>query len=321
MLGAVPPLLLALVPLLACGDPPAGGDSGGDPGDDPGCTGLDAITDAHQFRYTSDLRCTPVPAQSEADVCLDWSTLSVDIQGHAVAADPGITDLRMVVFDSLSWDEILTGLASDTLDQSDVGLYMRCEPAPGETTCCLDQFGIQGSTTAVSPYFTQGSGRWLFALSTDGVDGSRTLACLEPRDDSATTTVLVDDDSASLDMDVDLQAGDAACVQDDVTLDWSALTVDGLGNPFQHARIDLLQVAAYDQDLGTLQDRFVDLPTLAAETWSLDVTGRQQAALSELSGPRPLTGLDADHTWLFVLWCSTCENPVPKAIAVLEPTP
>ena len=284
-----------------------------------GCDRADTaqVTDTNQFSYTSTLSCTPVQAQAQADVCLDWSGLTQDIQGHAV--DEGITQVDLVLFRDLSWTEILDGLTEDSLTQAEVGLYVECEPSGA--SCCLDEFEIFGSSEAISEQFKEGSGNWLFSLTTEGVHGSRTLACLEPMDDSETVLVEVGDDSASLELDVDLGAGQPVLVSTspELELDWSGLSIDGLGNELTHDRIDRVELASYELPAQELGEQFFDLRELATGSWALDISGRTSVKLSELEGDSAFLGVDADSTWLAVLWCSSCENPVPKAVFVLEP--
>ena len=279
-----------------------------------------ALTNANQFSYQSELSCRQVSAEPLSNTCLDWSALGTDLQGHAFESSPGITRIRMVVFRNMEWEEFLTGLVSDQLPNSVVALYMTCEPEAGSTQCCLDDFGLLGSKPLISQYFEEDSGRWLFVLDTEGIHGARTLACVEPVAGSANELVTIDDESAALDLQVDLQSAAPVVLSSgpDLTLDWTALSVDGLGYELPHQKVDLIQVASYDEDLATLEENFIDLPVLATQIWSADVNGKDSLNLTELEGEEPFPGIDSDHTWLMVLWCSTCENPIPKAIVVLE---
>lgn len=318
------PLLLCFAALSVACDGGDKGDGTGDGTGDGSTTGLPCgnpcpLTDVNQFSYVSDLQCEVTEAQSLSNTNIEWADLTLDIQGHTVETPPGISQVRLVVFKTLSWEEILKGLSEDTLAQSDVGLYMTCEPE-GATGCVLDDFGLLGSKPGISQYFEQDSGRWLFVLGTDDVEGSRSLACVEPKDDSTNTEVHIDNDSAALTLDVDFQSAGPAVIPAgaDVTINWEALSVDGLGNELHHEKIDLLQVASYEMSLSELEDNFFDLPTLSTSTWSMSVTGKDEATLSDLEGDTTFTGIDNERTWLFVLWCSVCENPIPKAIVVLE---
>ena len=64
-----------------------------------------------------------------------------------------------------------------------------------------------------------------------------------------------------------------------------------------------------------------DLETLAAETWELDVSGRDTVRLDELVGATPFPGITGDDTWLLALLCGTCENPSPRFLTRLVPEP
>lgn len=312
--------LASLGLLTSCGDKADGDDSGtGGPASEP-CGEPCELQDAHNFTYETDLQFEVVEAQALADVCLDWSALSVDIQGHAFTE--GIDEIRLAVFGTLSYDEIRDGLASDQLQQSDLSLYMECEPdGPDDTDCCLSEFGLLGSYPGIDQYFEEGSGSWLFTFDTEGVDGTRTMVLLIPTSESSTTLVEIDDETCSLDMDVDLSSSTRALVAGgtaELTLDWSALTRDGLGNELAHEKINELQLARYEASAEELAENFFDLKTLASETWSMSVAGETSASLTALEGDTPFTGLSTEGTWLLALWCTVCENPVPKAIVILE---
>jgi len=284
--------------LQACGDP---------------C----ALSDDANFTYDSSMEVTVTQAQPSADLLLDWSALDTDVQGHAVDPDTGVTQVTLVVFKDLTTDEILDGLVHDQIDQTKVNAYFLCTPTG--STCLLSDFGLGSSKPGVDQYFLEDSGEWLFVLT--GEDGgSRSLQFAEPSDASSSTDLVWDDQTASLSVDVDLH--DSAAVGlpagTTVTLDWSGLTRDGIGEALNLDKIDLLQVARYDLTTTELEEQFFDLKTLASETWSLDVGGVNSADLSQLEGDTAFPGIDANGTWMLALWCTTCRNPVPKVLARLE---
>ena len=279
-----------------------------------------ALTDAHNFTYTTDLQFEVMEAEALADVCLDWSGLSTDIQGHPVTE--GIDEIRLAVFGSLTYDEIREGLSSDQLQQSDLSLFMECHPdSDADTECCLSEFGLLGSYPGIDQYFEVGSGNWMLIFGSDDVEGARTIVMIVPSDTSDASTIEIGDNTASLSMDVDLSSGLTAQVAatGDITLDWSELTRDGLGNELALQKINSLELAHYASTPEELAENFFDLRSLATETWSMSVSGETLADLSLLDGAAPFTGVTSDGTWLLALWCTVCENPVPKAIIRLAP--
>jgi hypothetical protein len=281
------------------------------------CDGTCVLEDVNNFTYVTDLSIGTVDLQATSDFTIDWSGLTTDLQGHAV--DPmDIDQVRVVIFPELSKEDIAIGLSSDTLQQSDVGGYFLCS-SEGRTSCVISEFGLLGSVPGLDTYFIEGSGSWLFALGTDGEDGSRTAFFGEPLDSSSNTTASVTDDISSLTIDVDLHSLSALglAAGETPTLDWSATTIDGLGNELFHEKIDLLEVGYYDLTVTEVEDNFFDLRTLATSTWTMDIEGETTADLALLEGDVPFTGVNAEGTWLAVWWCTSCENPVPKIITRL----
>lgn len=285
--------------VVACGDP---------------CV----LSDDQNFDYDSSMDVTVTPATAEADLLLDWSALDTDVQGHAVDPDTGVTQVTLVVFKGLSYDEVLDGLVHDQLDQTKVNAYFLCTPT--DSTCLLSDFGLGASKPGVDQYFVEDSGTWLFVLTGGDDNGSRSLQFAEPRDDSTNTDLTWDNQTASLSIDVDLH--DSAPIGlpagQTVTLDWSGLTEDGIGEALTIDKLDLLQVAHYDLSTTELEEQFFDLKTLASETWSLDISGVNSADLSQMEGDVPFAGIDDSGTWMLALWCTTCRNPTPKVLARME---
>lgn len=281
------------------------------------CDGACMMEDANNFSYATELDLGVIELQEYSDFTIDWSELTTDLQGHPV--DPlDIDQVRVVIFPTLSKEEIAIGLSSDTLQQSDVGGYFICS-SEGRTSCVISEFGLLGSIPGLDDYFSEGSGSWLFALGTDGEDGSRIAFFGEPLTASDNLTASVTDDISDLTIDVDLHSlsplGLAA--GETPTLDWSGTTVDGLGNELFHEKVDLLEVGQYDLTVTEVEDNFFDLRTLATSTWTMDIEGETSADLALLEGDVPFTGVDAEGTWLAVWWCTSCENPVPKIITRL----
>ena len=66
-----------------------------------------------------------------------------------------------------------------------------------------------------------------------------------------------------------------------------------------------------------LQEQFLDLELIADQTWSIELTGTTGYDLAEIPD---FTGFTTDGTWILALTCSTCANPAPLFLTVLEPT-
>lgn len=283
----------------------------------PPCTSC-ALTDAHNYALTSEMDGAVVQLQAETDATIEWSALTEDVQGHAVA--PGdVEQVLLVAFAEIPPQEVMDGLAADQLTQSEVAFYLICEPE-GATSCQLSDFAILGSTFDVEEYFLPSVQTWMIIPTRPGQQGGFSFLFLQASDDSTATTASIDDETASLTVEVDLAgatplvfpAGEAA-----IRLDWSGLETDGLGNPMEPRTIDQLWVARYDEPVSALEDKIFDLEIDAAELWTLDLSGGTSADLAALEGPRAFPGLAAGETWLLALRCSTCTHPAPRFMTTL----
>jgi hypothetical protein len=248
---------------------------------------------------------------------VSWAGLTRDLQGHPIDPAADVTLARLVAFRDLSPAQVQDRLAADRVEQADVTLYMVCPPEG--TACRLSDFSIGGSPVDASTYFTEGSATWLVALASAQSQGAAALLFLEPEDSAEAATATIGDDSSALDVDVDLQSLTPVPVAPGpaITMDWSGLTRDGLGNEALIDAIDGVSVAHYDAPLGELEGNVFDLLTATDDVWTADVTGARSVDLAALHGPRPFPGVTADGVWLLALTCSYCANPGPEFVTVL----
>jgi hypothetical protein len=298
--------------LASCGGPEAGApDDTGEAGYGPGCAEC-VLADGHNYSLSSTLDAEVYELAAQTDAIIDWSGLTVDVQGQPVAAGD-VDRVVLVAFLQLSPDEIATGLATDTLQQSDATLFVVCEP-DGATQCALSEFSILGSSLDVEEVFLADQGTWLVVPSTQGQVGGRTFAFLQASSTSTATTAAFDNETAALGVDVDLRSLDPLVVVEggELIVQWGALTQDGLGNPMQVSSLNQLLVARSPWAVSDVEANILDLERDATELWSMDLGGGAEADLSELVGPRPFEGLDGSGTWWLGLRCSGCQHPAPR---------
>ena len=281
------------------------------------CTAC-VLEDPNNFAYTAALDVEVTPVAPMTDLLIDWTALTRDIQGHAV----GPTDIataRLIAFRDATPAEVADGLTNDDLTQSEVSIYLTCSSE--DRACPLSEFALHGSGVDVSQYTEPGASTWLIALSRAQEAGAGAMIFFNPTEGETNTTVAINDASSRLDVEVDLHSLAPVVVEADdpnVTLDWSELSTDGLGNPINLDGIDEVFVARYDATFPELESQVFDLMTLSPDTWVGDVSGARSLVLSDLDGPRPFPGVDATSTWLVALTCSTCTNPAPRFVTVLQ---
>ena len=77
-------------------------------------------------------------------------------------------------------------------------------------------------------------------------------------------------------------------------------------------------------ELAAVRDRDFDLELNATTLWDVQLAGGRTADLStavERGTGAPFSGFARSSTgvWLLALLCSTCQNPAPVLLTVLEP--
>gem|GEM_PF-6210610 len=217
------------------------------------------LTDAHNFQYQGNLDIQSLPVQPYTNITIDWSGLTTSIQGKDI--NPSEVDSALLlVFPRLQPEEVMTAIATDSLEQSEVGLYMLCTTT--EAHCLLDDFGLLGSQPGLSQHFDAEEGAWLVILRNEETLGAVSLVFLSPEEGIETTTAAITDQSAILNADVDLQTADPIVLKKDTewSLEWETLTVSGQGNPLALHRIDRLELGLYASSLAELEQNFFSLP-------------------------------------------------------------
>lgn len=311
---------LALLGLMGCRTPAE--DSGiAQPSADP--SGAVLLANANNYNYTGALDAPSFALAELTSVTLQWSDLRTDLQCHTLDPIVDIDNTALLGFPYLSETEVEQGLSDDSLAQVDLGVYLSYEP--GDTTSVsLDQFTFFGTEANIKDEFYEGHGTWLALLTTGtGVAvGTRMLAFLTPTAGDAPTSAALEDGCPVLDFSADLTSLVKTPVLKDGPwlLDWSGLTLNGKGGGFEPTRVDSLMVARYDIPISELQANFLDIETLAAESWTYALTGGSSVDLGALEGPSlPFPGFDAESVWVLALRCGSCPNPAPLFLTVLAP--
>lgn len=273
------------------------------------------LTDANNYRWSSQLTAASFSLTQGQDATLDWSALTVDMFGLPLDPVADVDQVALLALPGLTPDQVAAGLATDSLTQSDAALFVFCTPV--DARCQLSDFELFGNGLQVETYFLAGSGTWLAALMRpEGTIAS--VAFLLPAAGAWDPLVLLDDDSARLDVDLALHGLEPVVVPlgEDFAVDWGGLTVDGLGNPMSTGTIDRLLVGRFDAAPDDLQALGGALLHAAEETWSVDVQSTGEGTMA-LQGDSLFPGVGSASTWLLALECSSCLNPAPRFLTRL----
>ncbi len=294
------------------------GDGGAGDGGDASCTDC-TLEDALAFQLTVQLDVLSQPQRAGQDTMLDWSALEHDMFGRVVDPVDDIDGVTLYRFDGIDQDALLDGFGNDALQQSWVTAFWTC--APVDARCGLSTFDLVGHPFIPAADFVADTGPWLLVLTSAGNGGVRSLALIEPRDDVTAGRVEVGDQTAVATLDIDLDAARLVVpvATPTLSLDWSALTVNGWGHTLEHQRLDLLRLDRLELAADQLASAIPGLDAHATDSWTADIAGLQALAFSDLQGDNAFAGIDADGTWLVTAWCTTCSLDLPRLAVLLAP--
>ncbi len=290
------------------------------------CAGTLDLEDAWNYGIATDVQADTVAvADCPDDVSIDWSGLTVDLQGHAMDPSADLTSIEVTRFlegyDQAAFlEDLSVGLRPDQSVVSGTGSYAI---TGGETAAMLSEFTYDG-TTPVDPGTELCStyGETFLLTAKTGSYAYRTLLFAEPTAGEANTEVFIDSDSATLSVDADLHTAPTipASGKAGQVVTWMGLEADAYGNPISHSNIDLILLARYTQSIDELEGQFLDLWTIADEMYSAEFQGLGEIAMSEAvdADGNAFEGFSGDGTWLLGLFCSTCANPAPYFMGVVE---
>jgi hypothetical protein len=166
------------------------------------------------------------------------------------------------------------------------------------------------------------------ATGTDIGRGGRMLSLFNVDPNATETTLALSDTSTKLSWDVDLERAKPVAVpagEPALTIDWSAMTVNALGNEYVGNQITEAVVAHFDTtSVADLERDFLQLQTAATGWWSGPVLVGESIELGALAAADGTTfpGVDASGSWLVALFCTTsCSNPAPWSLTVLRACP
>lgn len=308
-------LVVALLPLLAaCTGRGNKDDSGAEPV---------LLQNDNNYSWSGGLVIPSFQTAEHVDVHMDFSPLTVDMLCHDMDPVADVDNLGLTRFPRLTQAEVATGLTNNSLLQADTNGYLSCEPGDA-TSCELSDFNFGGTFYDAIPTYDEAGGVYLLVAATGSTpgQGGLFLAFLEPLAASSETNVSLQDDCGVVDYDVNMEslaklelpaAGPWA-------IDWSEVSISGNGQPVVPGKLDEVLVGHYTETPAEIQAQFTDLEPLAKELYKLELTGGTDADLSGLAdadgGAFP--GFTTDGTWVLGLRCTSCTNPAPIFLTVID---
>jgi hypothetical protein len=308
---------------FGCGSDDSDGKTGS------GNRGTIVLEDRNNYSSESSLTIPTVETVSGLDVDVCWTDAVKDLQCHELEPQAGLDNMSMLRFLHLTTTEVAAKLTAGQLPQSAVDGYSDYHTDHESTCTKLSSLSLFGTKFELSEEYVESSDRvYLLILSkgtTPGV-GARTMTFLKPSEASTNTKVDVPPGCGMLDFSADLGTAKPVTVPAKApwTVDWQDVTIDGQGNAIAYESIDRLLVGFFEgKTVADLEAQIFDIESIATSLWELPLKGGRKADLAltrERTSGESFTGFErTDGVWLLGLTCSTCQNPQPVVLSVLDP--
>lgn len=304
---------------LACGGDEAASDEG-----------AIVLTDAQNYSLESSLSIPAIETASGADLDICWSGLMSDLQCHPVDPQPDLDNLALLRFLHLSHDAVEARLTSGQLAQSEIDGYLEYRTDHASTCAKLSSMSFFGTPIQIADEYRESSDHSYMLLLSEGTTpgvGARGMIFVTPTASSTNTRVDVPSGCGLLDVSADLSSAERVILpaEGPWPIDWRNLSQDGQGNPIVFESIDSVLLGFYaGMSVADLESDILDLELNATALWELPLTGGRTADLArarERDGGAPFAGFARPEpgVWVMGLMCSTCQNPAPVVLTVLEP--
>lgn len=280
------------------------------------------LEDANNYYFLADITADAqtIPAYENSQV--DWSGLTIDLLGRDV--DPAELDIIRLIRFTLTQEEVIEGINYDNLRQADVSGNADYEVHDAETGASLTDFFFLGSAFPPEDELQDDPDTYLMSVISETESGGedyRIFTFVDPITGAKPATVSINNDSASLAYDVDLQSVTPISFEDEYyVVDWAGLTQDAADLSITLSNIDTIMLAQYDTlGVSDLEADFLALEDLADRLFFANVEGKGEFDLMELSDEdgQAFTGFE-DGTWLIALRCGSCISPAPLFLGVVQ---
>ena len=300
------------------------------------------LGDSNNYQAVSvlNLPATIETAPSDLEIC--WQNVTTDIRCHDVDPKKGINNVTLLRFENKSEADVEELLGAGEIPINKLDAYFEYEPpkdTASRTACAsLSEFSRVGNAIDISKeYIESDSYTYLLVFAQGSNPGVQTVTMtfVTPKADSTNTMVNAPDNAAlnqptgcgSLTFTADIVSAKALEVpaEGPWSLDWTKVTLDGNGNPLSFGSVDGLMLAFYeDMTAADLEENILDLEELATKLWESDLYGETEADLADLKERgtgKAFTGFDlkANGVWALAMLCSTCQNPAPLILTIVEP--
>ncbi len=299
------------------------------------CNGTSLIAnEANNYAFSSTLTLPSIAVAPNTELTFDWGGVTASLIDHPIDAKKDLNSISILMWD-LSLADLQTKLNADSLGQRDLTVVPLTITTDGSATSAkLFTFTLNGGavdSATILGYFDathyppeNHTYTMMAATGTVTGQGVKMIQSFQLDPNSTNTMVTMTSNSTLLDFTADLShltptgvpAGEPA-----ITLNWSQMTKNALGNDFILTNITSAFVGHYTQSLSDLQGNdFLDLDLIATELYQGGIDTGTVADFSTLQDDsgKSFPGIDSTGTWLVGLQCGACHNPAPWYLTVLK---
>jgi hypothetical protein len=300
----------------------------------PTVSGGIVITNGANYKATLAPNIPRVKTADKADLNICWDGITGDFLCRSVDASKDINSVNFLQITGLTADTVVQYLKEEKDFSTKVSLSRSYQNMASGSMCAK-----LSSFPAAKPdqdYVAASNKTYmlLFATGTKLGVGGKSMMFIEPSAEEKNTDVVAPDGCGIVTFDADITTITPVSVPKDgpFVVDWSQVTVDGLGNDFEFFDIDLLQLGFYQGETpASLQQRFVDLDRIATTLYEIDLykatpsTKEGGVAYADLKGATskdvgPFVGFDrTDGVWALALRNTAGQIPAPTIVAILTP--
>ena len=298
---------------------------------DKGARGNVRLANENNYQSEAALSIPTVETASAADLEICWDKVTKDLQCHDVAPQEDLDAVALLRFRNLSEEQVERRLTAGELEMSEVDGYLDYKTDHRATCSKLSSMTLFGTRIDIEEEYVESDDHTyllLFNVGTTPGVGARSMVFVKPTSNSTNTKVAAEPSCGYLEYEADLTGLDRLPVPVDGpwVIDWRDVTKDSQGNDLAYQSIDGVLLGFYEgKTPEELQEQIFDLELIATSLWEIDLKGGRTADLAKAKlrgGSGTFSGFDneAEGTWMLGLMCSTCQNPAPLVLTILEPT-
>jgi hypothetical protein len=308
----------------------------------PGCGGAEeeagapsnaiSLADANNYTSQSSLSVPVVETASATDLDICWSGVVQDLQCHDLMPQADLDTVALLRFLRLSQDQVEAKLTAGQLQQRELDGYLEHKTTHTSSCAKLSAMTFFGTPVEITEEYVESQNHTymlVFSRGTTPGVGAQAMVFVKPSATSNNTRVDAPSGCGLLEFSASLSAAQRLSLPQagPWLIDWRNLTRDGQGNAIDFTIIDGLRVGFYaGLDVADLERQILDLELLATNMWEIPLEGGRTADLADARAPEggaPFTGFETGEAgvWLLALTCSTCQNPAPIVLSVLETAP